>query len=189
MPQKLIQAVNQLKVTASFQNAAYAKKFGFAHYGFDCVGTSTTIWSQGHGIVLATGTDGCYGNYAVAMYFDVEGPDGPLGNVVANYFHLSYVGVSVGQFMDKDVRLGVMGETGTYATGVHLHTEMRVYTPGQAKMLSPFSTNSFAKGPADIWFDPLGIIYTKTSAPDNQTYATAGDAYINPDNKTLRALK
>lgn len=182
MSQKLIQAVNSMTVSASYLNSEYEKKFGFKHYGFDCYGASSTVWSQGHGVVLSIGTDSCYGNYVVAMYFDVE----ELGNVVANYFHLASIDVKNGQFINKDTRLGVMGKTGTYATGIHLHTEMRKYTLGQSAMLSPFGTNAFKQSLAGGWFDPLSAIYCKTSAPDSQKYATTNDAYINKDNKNPR---
>jgi len=181
MFQRLIQPVNGMTVSASYLNAAYEKKFGFMHYGFDCYGASTTIWSQGYGVVLATGADTCYGNYAVVMYFDVEG----MENVIANYFHFASVAVQPGQLIDKDIRLGVMGKTGIYATGVHLHTEMRWYTPGQEKLLSPFGTNVFKKDLSAGWFDPLSVTYRKASAPDFQTYATTGDAYINDCDKSI----
>jgi len=185
MPQKLIQPINNITVSASYLSAAYEKKFGFKHYGFDCYGASTTVWSQGYGVVLSTGFDTCYGNYAVVMYFDVEG----IGNVIANYFHFSSIGVSTGQFIDKDVRLGVMGKTGTYATGIHLHTEMRKYELGQPKMLSPFATNSFKKNLDAGWLDPLSITNCKTSSPDNQVYKTTADAYINATDKTAKIIK
>lgn len=184
MGQKLLQPVNQMTVSASYLNPAYEKKFGFKHYGYDCYGASTTIWSQGDGIVLETGTDSCYGTFVVAMYFDVEG----AGNVIANYFHLASASVKTGLFLNKDIRLGSMGKTGTYATGVHLHTEMRVYVPGQEKLLSPFGTDSFKQDRVAKWMDPLSIMYCKTSAPDNQKYATTNDAYINSGNKTIKII-
>ncbi len=71
MSQKLIQQINAMTVTASYLNPAYEKKFGFKHYGFDCYGASTTLWSQGDGVVLAAGTDSCYGKYVVVLYLDV----------------------------------------------------------------------------------------------------------------------
>lgn len=89
MGQKLIQTVNQMKVTCSYKNKAYVTNRlanGAEHWGFDCVKINrakdelVTIWAQGDGIVLGKGTDQCYGNYVTVMYFDVEG----LGNVVAN---------------------------------------------------------------------------------------------------------
>jgi murein DD-endopeptidase MepM/ murein hydrolase activator NlpD len=184
MPQKLIQAVNNMTVSASYLNTAYEKKFGFKHYGFDCYGTNTTVYAQGYGVVLSTGNDSCYGNFAVILYLDVEN----AGDIVANYFHFASVGVSNGQIINKDTKLGVMGKTGTYATGVHLHTEMRKYELGQERMLSPFSTPSFAKDLQAGWFDPLSVIYCKTNGPDNQTYKTTGDAYINSNNKTIKTL-
>lgn len=181
MPQKLIQPVNNTIVSASYLNTSYATKFGFKHYGYDCYGSST-IYAQGHGVILATGTDSCYGNFVVVMYFDVEG----VGNVIANYFHFASIAVSNGQLIHKDTALGVIGKTGTYATGVHLHTEMRKYTMGQARMLSPFATQHFKKDLTAGWFDPLSVTYCKASSPDNQTYKTTNDSYINAADKTVK---
>ena len=180
--QKLIQPVNQMTVTASYLNGAYEKKFGFKHYGFDCRGTSTTVWSQGHGVVLAAGSDTCYGNFVTVMYFNTE-----KGNVIANYFHFASLAVRAGQFVNKDTRLGVMGKTGTYAIGLHLHLEMRTYTLGQVPLISPFGTNIFRKDLTG-WFDPLSVTYCKTSAPDFQRYNATNDAYINAGNKTIKVV-
>lgn len=190
MSQKLIQPVNGMIVTCSYKNPNYpklivnGKPMGVDHWGFDCKGSST-IWSQGIGIVLATGYDTCYGNYVSVMYFDVE----EVGNGISNYYHLASIGVSMGQFVNKDIRLGVMGMTGTYATGIHLHTEMRKYVLGQEKMLSPFGTNKFKKDTAAGWIDPLSITYCKTSAPDGQTYSTDKDMYINSADLTAKIIK
>lgn len=185
MGQKLIQAVNDMTVSASHKNAAYKTKFGFEHWGFDCYG-STTVWAQGDGIVIGKGVDQCYGNFVSVLYFDVDG----IGNVAANYFHLASHGdgIAPGVRVHKDTRLGVMGKTGTYATGVHLHTEMRQYINGEAFLLSPFGTNTFKQSTAAKWLDPLKLIHTKTSAPDSQKYKTTNDAYINADNKAVKNI-
>lgn len=185
MAQELIQAVNQMTVSASYLNESYAKKFGFKHYGFDCYGGST-IWSQGFGIVLAKGYDNCYGNFIVVFYPDVKG----RGNCIFNYFHLaSAPNQAVGAMLNKDSQLGIMGKTGTYATGVHLHTEARVYILGQDKCVSPFLTSHFKKDLNAGWFNPLDVIFCKNTPPDNQSYKTTNDAYINAGDKAAKYLK
>lgn len=184
MSQKLIQAVNNMTVSASYLNSTYSTKFGFKHYGYDCYGSSS-VYAQGYGVVLATGTDTCYGNFVVVMYFDVSG----VGDVVVNYFHFaSLASLEKGAFITKDTKLGVMGKTGTYATGIHLHTEMRKYSLGQARMLSPFATDKFKKDLTAGWIDPLSVTYCKTSSPDGQTYTTTGDTYINTADKTAKKI-
>lgn len=185
MSQKLIQAVNNMTVSASYLNTSYEKKFGFKHYGFDCYGGSA-VYAQGYGVILATGTDTCYGKFVVVMYFNVAG----VGDVVSNYFHLASIdsGLEKGAFIAKDTKLGVMGKTGTYATGIHLHTEMRKYALGQARMLSPFATQHFKKDLTAGWINPLAVTYCKTSALDCQTYATTNDAYINSADKTAKKI-
>lgn len=179
MGQKLVQAINDMTISASFKNTAYKKKFGFEHWGFDCYG-SLTVWSQGEGIVLGCGLDQCYGKYVSILYFDVE----EKGNVVANYFHLDSHsdGIVRGAHVNKDIRIGVMGKTGTYATGVHLHTEMRQYALGEEFLLSPYGTNTFKQSTSSKWFDPLEITFTKISPPDTQKYKTTNDIFINAKN-------
>jgi murein DD-endopeptidase MepM/ murein hydrolase activator NlpD len=181
--QKLIQSVNNMTISASFLNSAYYKKFGFKHYGTDCYG-SATIYAQGIGTVLATGTDSCYGNFVVVLYPDVE----CKGDIVANYFHLASIATQKGAAVTKDSKLGVMGKTGTYATGIHLHTEMRPHKPGQAACLSPFATSHFKKDLEAGWFNPLTISHCKSSPPDYQTYAASKNVYINEEDTTTRKI-
>jgi murein DD-endopeptidase MepM/ murein hydrolase activator NlpD len=181
--QKLIQSVNNMTVSASFLNEPYEKKFGFKHYGMDCYG-SATIYAQGIGTVLATGTDSCYGNFVVVRYEDVE----DMGDIVANYFHLASIAARKGMAVTKDSKLGVMGKTGTYATGIHLHTEMHPYKAGQAKCLSPFATSHFKKDLKAGWFNPLTVFHCKVSPPDSQTFAATKSVYINEEDRTTRKI-
>lgn len=174
MSQKLIQPINKMIVSAGFLNDAYAKKFGFKHWGYDCYGEST-VYAQGHGIVVATGTDSCYGNFVMVYYPQANGDK----DIIASYFHFSSVKVSNGQFVSKDTPLGIIGMTGTYATGIHLHTEMREYRMGDPRMISPFTTQYFTKNIAVTWINPLNIIHCKGSAPDNQTRTFSDTTYTN----------
>jgi hypothetical protein len=56
-------------------------------------------------------------------------------------------------------------------------------------MLSPFLTSAFKKDVAAGWFNPLDIIYTKTTSPDIQKHKTANDAYINAEDKAYTPIK
>jgi hypothetical protein len=81
-----------------------------------------------------------------------------------------------------------MGKTGTYATGIHLHTEMRPHKPGQAACLSPFGTSHFKKDRNAGWFNPLTVFHCKVSAPDSQTYAASKSVYVNEGDRTTRKI-
>jgi murein DD-endopeptidase MepM/ murein hydrolase activator NlpD len=181
--QKLIQSVNNMTVNASFLNQEYQKKFGYEHYGMNCYG-SATVYAQGIGTVLATGTDSCYGHFVVVLYPDVE----DRGDIVANYFHFGSVAASKGMPVTKDSILGVMGKTGTYATGIQLHTEMRPHRPGQAACLSPFDTSHFKKDLDAGWFNPLTVFHCKVSVPDCQTYAISRSIYVNEEDRIIRKI-
>ena len=63
-----------------------------------------------------------------------SGPDGPAGNqvvidhgggVVTTYMHMSQIGVRVGQQVDNQSQIGLVGHTGD-ATGPHLHYQVMV---------------------------------------------------------------
>lgn len=193
MPQKLIQPINNLILSCSYKNKNYpsiivnGKPIGVDHYGIDCMGDSQ-IWCQGWGIVLSTGVDSCYGNYASIMYFDCLHKDGTWCNMIANYYHLANCTLNIGAFVTKDMPIGKMGKTGTYATGVHLHLELRKYRAGETKLISPFNTSKFIGDKAALWVNPLHYMYTKTSKPDYQRYSTVRDNYINGDDYVINTI-
>lgn len=175
--QKLIMPVNQATISASFKNENYKNRFGFEHYGVDMYG-SIAIYSPGNGIVLSTGTDAMYGNYVTAYFPYCWPTDLPF---IFNFFHLSKISVGKGVVLDKDVVLGLMGQTGTYATGVHLHTEAYYMDYPTKKNFSPFPSKRFHKLPVERMVNPLSILFTKTSAPDNQSIKFTQDDYCNQE--------
>lgn len=175
--QKLIMPVNQATVSASFKNDNYKKRFGFAHYGVDMYG-SLSIYSPGLGVVLSTGMDPMYGNYVTA-YFPHCHPTG--ASLIFNFFHLDKITVDKGDVLNKDILLGVMGKTGTYATGVHLHTEAYYMDYPPMKNFSPFPSKRFHKLPVERMVNPLSILFTKTSAPDSQSIKFTQDGYCNQE--------
>lgn len=192
MPQKLIQAVNKTKVTASFKNKPYKDRFKFEHWGVDCCSSEgvLTLWAQGEGFVLAKGLDNNYGYFVVIFYPDVYFPDGTSKNIIANYFHMAQSSNQlVGNLVNNyDSQIGVMGKTGTYTTGIHLHTEMRVFHPGDPKMASPVGTSHFKAHPELEWFNPLEVTYCKTTSPDNQAFTTVSNQYINEEDKKIKYI-
>lgn len=162
--QRLIQPLNNMIISASFKNANYEKKFGFKHWGVDAYGDSNA-WFQGFGVVLAKGRDNMYGNYISVLYPDCYVLDGETSrSVVANYFHFASLNnLTIGASVTPDTKMGIIGQTGTYATGVHLHTEMRLYHEHEgAKMVSPFGSQYFKQDNTAKWFDPIDIMHRDT---------------------------
>ncbi len=88
------------------------------HAGTDFAGsTGQPIWAAADGKVVFAGVMTGYGNVVIIDH----------GHSLATlYAHQSRVGVSVGQQVKKGQVIGFVGMTG-YATGPHLHFEIRIY--------------------------------------------------------------
>ncbi|ATP42296.1 hypothetical protein CSE16_21020 [Solibacillus sp. R5-41] len=90
-------------------------RWGRYHYGIDIARPSDyTIKASDNGIVKTAGRHATYGNYVVINHNN---------GYETLYAHLSKIGVSVGQVVEKGSSLGVMGSTGR-STGTHLHFEV-----------------------------------------------------------------
>lgn len=179
--QRLIQPINKMVISASFQNSNYATKFGYNHWGVDMYGENKA-YCQGNGFVLAKGVDNTYGKYVVILYPDVE----KYGSLVASYFHLNDYGSKIvkGNPVTKDTILGVPGDTGN-AAGVHLHVEMRPYNGDIPVMISAFSTQRFTKNDKAGWFNPLQCMYRKSTNPDFQTRTFSDTIYTNSEDRNM----
>lgn len=175
MAQKLIMPVNQSTITSTFKNKKYYTRFGFAHYGIDIIGEAT-VWASGDGVVTLTGVSNTYGNFASVIYPDVAGTNAPF--LLANYYHLSHVSVAPGEVVTKDSRVGNMGCTGKYVTGVHLHFEVIPYhrLSDLKNYIAPESLPNGSK------INPLPILHIKKSAPDFQSTSFTNDGYCDPIN-------
>jgi len=87
------------------------------HTGIDIPApTGTAIKASDSGKVLLAEWLGAYGN---AIIIDHG------GNISTMYGHLSAIGVSVGQDVNKGDTIGKVGSTG-WSTGAHLHFEVRI---------------------------------------------------------------
>lgn len=90
------------------------------HRGQDIANSvGTPIHAAGDGIVSYAGVMGTYGNVIMITH----SVDGQIYTTV--YAHLSSIGVSSGQSVDKGQYIAAMGQTGG-ATGPHLHFEFHV---------------------------------------------------------------
>ena len=197
MAQKLIQPINDLYLTASYKNASYKSSFGFTHYGVDCRSErrKTTVYASGNGTVLAAGYDSVFGNILVIRYPEAYNrATGKYADGIVRYFHFASTCVTKGQAVTKDTVIGQYGNTGQYSVGAHLHfecdtdTRYPLWTPSLSGKSTFFTGSSYGAGDAAM-SNPLDWIYCKFSSPDNQTYTTAGDRYINAADKSIARLE
>ena len=133
--QRLVLPINNFKPTAGYKSKKYRSKFGFWHYGVDCVG-GDTVYALGNGTVKLVGNDGKNGKttgktsgcgfVAIVVYRECANnkTEKPADRTVT-YMHLREMPkVKAGQTVTKDTVIGYMGSTGAYTTGKHLHIQM-----------------------------------------------------------------
>lgn len=181
MSQKLILPLNKAQLTAGYKNPAYRKKFGFKHYGIDLSNgpaDDRTLWGMGAGTVAACGYDTIFGNTVVMTYPDVLIPaTGKVQDLTVRLYHLASIAVKPGQKITTATKLGIMGNTGKYSTGAHVHVEidqdakMPTYAPGLSR-----SSNIIKKG-IDTTLRPSDVLYIKPSPPDKQSLSFAAGIY------------
>lgn len=94
-------------------SSTFGYRWGKLHKGVDITGSSS-ILSSDNGKVVKTGYAADYGNHIIIDH---------LNGYRTLYGHLSKIGVSVGQIVEKGEKIGVMGSTGD-STGTHLHFEV-----------------------------------------------------------------
>ncbi len=181
--QELILPNNNMRVTCSYKNKAYETTFKIGtHYGTDFSG-SLQIWGSGNGEVIKTGYDSCFGNFVVVKYPNVlNHKTKKILDVVFRYFHFNSVSVKTGDKITKDTKLGIMGSTGTYSSGIHCHleadTDTRLwnYTPTLRGSTTFFQAGSRTN---DTTFNVMEVLHIKTSAPDNQVLTRNMDEYVS----------
>lgn len=186
--QRLIQPINKMTLTASRKNVQYLKKYGFEHFGIDCAG-SEVVYAQGDGKVIAIGTDSIFGNFAVVEYIEAMTHNAGYSNVVARYFHMSELYVLCGQSVNKDTRIGLVGSTGKYVDGKHLHVEFDSdtkhwnYTPTLSGRSSHFLPG--VKGGTDTTVNPMLYMWTEESTNPiaHQTYAARSSLFVNENDR------
>lgn len=124
-PSAKIEAVTKTETTLSWPvvNPSITQGFHTGHPAIDIVNPADrNVHPVDKGWVSYVGFSlwEAYGNHIL-----VEHPNGRK----SLYAHLASISVKLGQTVERDTVLGVMGSTG-HATGVHLHLE--IYQDGQA---------------------------------------------------------
>lgn len=170
MSQKLVLPMNRVNVNAGYKMAAYAKAWGFAHYGIDLGNPDKqrTIYSPGDGTVIAAGMDGDIpsqrmGNALVLVFPQVMRNDGKTTSLACRMFHLDSIAVKAGQAVKRGDVLGVYGNTGAVSSGPHLHVEFDTDTqyPQYAVGIKA-SGKIIKKGTRDTTVDPSKVWYQGT---------------------------
>lgn len=119
---KLMYPTRFIGIAAYFHDPAYYKKYGTEHNGIDLYRDEKKdipIYAAGVGVVSNVHdndtTKKSWGNYVKINHGD---------NVYTLYGHLKQgIKVKVGQKVDTNTILGIMGTTGN-STGIHLHYEV-----------------------------------------------------------------
>ncbi len=190
--QMLILPVNNALLTASWQTAAYRRRFGFEHYGADMVSADgeRRVYSCGNGVVLGAGFDNILGNCAVLHLEPARSRTGQEAALICRIFHLATCAVTAGRKVTKDTVLGNYGNTGLYSAGAHLHIELDrdiaypFHTPTlTGKSTFFYGTNCGAT--AATMENPLAWLHQKPTPPDRQQYRTAADAYIRDEDRVI----
>ncbi|WP_235588706.1 murein hydrolase activator EnvC family protein [Sporosarcina koreensis] len=130
-------------------NGRYSSSFGWRmhpiyhtkrqHRGADLAAPiGTPVVAAGDGVVSYAGQMGGYGNVIMITH----STNGSIFTTV--YAHLSKIGVSSGQVVDKGTYIGAVGNTGA-STGPHLHFEMHIgnWTASGPSAVNPLRYVSF----------------------------------------------
>lgn len=116
------------------------------HTGIDISGGSTTIYPTADGTVINVFYDEFGGNQVTILH-NMEGK-----MYISNYAHMLKSTVTIGEEVDLNTQIGVMGETGV-ATGVHLHFEiMKGSSYIHSQLENPRRYVKFPKL-GEYWFD------------------------------------
>lgn len=179
--QKLILPLNDCQALCGYKNAVYQNAWGRPHYGMDLwTDADKTVWAMGKGEVIAAGFDNVYGGTVVVLYKGVRLHTGEEIDLVARCYHMEKVYVKKGQEVSTATKLGVMGNTGQYTSGEHLHVEFDTDTKWPCYTIElKNNSNIMKRGTgADTTIDPAYVLYVKESEPDNQRIM-ANDSYLN----------
>jgi hypothetical protein len=98
--------------------------FAGMHNGIDLVANHKDIYAAGNGVVTRSNVEIAGGNVIEITHTTSDGTE-----YVTQYAHLSQRLVSVGETVNSGDIIGIMGDTGTLASGVHLHFQMWLKEP------------------------------------------------------------
>lgn len=163
----MILPMKNSRQVVGYKNRRYQSAWGFPHYGWDFNSSESEpyVYALGQGKVAAEGRDSLFGWTCVIVYPNVyiRGQNRVSG-VTCRYYHLKErPSVRAGQAVKAGDVVGIMGNTGTYSSGPHLHitldtdTNYPCYEPGIAK------DGEIIKRGTDSTIDPADVLYIDRS--------------------------
>jgi len=183
--QLLILPVNNGVYTSPYKSAAYLKAWKCQHYGIDIslpllkrTTQNRKIWGSGNGTVKAAGWDNKSGYTVIVVYPNVyvHGQNKVMDSTLRLY-HMSAVYVKEGQAVTTSTVLGLMGNTGTMSSGLHVHCEFDADTKYFQHVPGLSSDSNIIKRGVDSTIDPACVFVVKADAPDKQTFMLANSTY------------
>lgn len=186
--QRLLLPIHHTRITAGYKNSNYRKQFGFNHYGCDMTDRDKkdfSVYGMGNGTVLAAAKDNKTGLTLIIRYNDVILSDGSIKDVIIRMWHFDKLFVKKGDSVTKDTLIGNYGDTGTYASGKHLHIEADVDLKYPAFSPSFSGNTSIIKAGTDSTIHINKVLHIRTSGVNPQTIigSTQSDCWTSSDIK------
>lgn len=186
--QYLILPVDNCGVMSGFKNTNYKSYWGVSHWGVDYYDDSLDLKAMGEGKVLMNGYDNVFGNIIVIQYNGVYNHETKqTADVICRMYHLASPSpVSVGETVKQGQSIGIMGSTGKYSSGVHVHVEFdsdtHYYNYG-----GPLSVDSnlIKKGYDDSLINPSYLLY---KAANQKIYNKGYTGWVNDYEINLPSL-
>lgn len=159
--QKLTLPVNNCGVTCGYKNQNYRNYWGFGHYGVDYVSDSLVLYALGTGEVLMKGWDNLFGNIIIIKYPEVYNhATGEVKDLICRMYHMaSETPCEVGYQVSRGESIGIMGTTGQYSSGVHVHVEFDTDTKYYNYGVPLAKDSNLIKKGVDSTVDPSDILY------------------------------
>lgn len=187
--QYLILPVNNCGVMSGFKNTNYKSHWGVSHWGVDYYDDSLDLKAMGEGKVLMNGYDNVFGNIIVIQYNGVYNHETKqTADVICRMYHLASPSpISVGETVKQGQSIGIMGSTGKYSSGVHVHVEFdsdtHYYNYG-----GPLSVDSnlIKKGYDDSLINPSYLLY---KAANQKIYNKGYTGWVNDYEINLPSLE
>lgn len=186
--QRLLLPIHHTRITAGYKNSNYRKQFGFSHYGCDMTDKNLSdysVYGMGNGKVLEAGKDSKTGWTLVIRYNDVILSDGTVKDIIIRMWHFDKLFIKKGDSITKDTLIANYGDTGTYASGKHLHIEADVDLQYPAYSPSFSGNTSIIKAGTDSTIHINKVLHVRTSGVNPQTImgSTSSDCWVNTDVK------
>lgn len=184
--QLLYMPIHNSRITSGYKNSNYKKQFGFNHYGADLTDKNRSdysVYGMGKGTVLAAGKDSKTGWTLVIRYNQVALADGTVKDIIIRMWHFDKILVKKGDNITRDTLIAYYGDTGTYASGKHLHIEIDKDVQYPAYSPSFSGNTTIIKAGTDSTINPTQVLNVRTNQVNPQTLvgSTTSDCWTSAD--------